>query len=68
MPTEKSKADNKWREAWYPTDPIENRFLKLEKIFVQTIITGLAYTRAQLIDKVLDKVKQLGLYMTSIMD
>lgn len=43
-------------------------FLKLEELFVQAIITGPAYTNSQLIDKLLDNVKQTGLYMTVVQD
>ena len=65
---QKTAAEVSWREPWNPTEPIENMFLKLEELFVQAIITGLAYTYSQLIDKALDCVKPTGLYVSASQD
>ena len=62
-PTEKTAADASWREAWNPSEPIETMFLKLEELFVQSIINGPAYTNSQLIDRALTNIKQTGLYI-----
>lgn len=67
-PAEKTEADTKWRESWNPSEPIENMFLNLEELFVRAAITGLLYIQQQLLDKALDNVKRMGLYINAVMD
>ena len=43
-PGKKEEAAKKWRALYNPSDPIEIMFENLEELWVQALISGLAYT------------------------
>ena len=63
-PTPAEKTANKvlWSTGWYPRDPIEELFERLEECYVIALVTKPPYTKEQMIDKAVVAIQATGLF------
>ena len=67
-PGEKEEVGKKWRASYNLKEPIKTIFKNLEELWIQAFILGSAYTENQLIDQILNNIKQPSLYMASVIE
>ena len=67
-PVEKQANEQRWCQAWNPSDPIESLFMRLEDCFVFALASRPPYTEEQMVDKALTAIQSTGLYETAVLE